>query len=162
VDALLEPLETVLGNRQTDKHLRVSALSIIGVACQTCPVALTDRLWYLMNWILTILEFEKAVEIRRGKHFLQKNTVMLLMLHIWSQYYYLAATVVILSLFRGLASQTLYAYPADLLKRTYRTLRYVEDTDQDELTRYQARVALSDLNTIMRGEIFHWMNGIAC
>lgn len=82
MDALLEPLETVLGNRQTDKHLRVSALSIIGIACQTCPVALTDRLWYLMNWILTILEFEKAVEIRRGKHFLHKDTVMLLMLHI--------------------------------------------------------------------------------
>ncbi|GAB5590431.1 hypothetical protein Unana1_05331 [Umbelopsis nana] len=131
VDALLKPLELVLGNRQTDKHLRVSALSIIGVACQTCPVALTERLWSLMNWILTILEFEKDVEIRR------------------------AATVVILSLFRGLASQTLYAYPADLLKRTYRTLRYVEDTDQDELTRYQARVALSDLDTIMRDQIFH-------
>jgi hypothetical protein len=68
VDSLLEPLETVLGNRQTDKHLRVSALSIIGIACQTCPAALTDRLWSLMNWILTILDFEKEVEIRRGKH----------------------------------------------------------------------------------------------
>jgi hypothetical protein len=67
VDALLEPLETVLDNRQTDKHLRVSALSIIGAACQTCPVALTDKLWYLMNWVLTILDFEKTVEIRRGK-----------------------------------------------------------------------------------------------
>lgn len=67
----------------------------------------------------------------------------------------LAATVVILSLFRGFASQTLYSYPADLLKKTYRTLRYVEDTDKDELTRYQARVALSDLDTIMRNEIFH-------
>ncbi|KAI8583639.1 hypothetical protein K450DRAFT_222092 [Umbelopsis ramanniana AG] len=131
VDSLLEPLEAVLGNRETDKHLRVSALSIIGVACQTCPVALTDRLWSLMHWILTILDFEKEVEIRR------------------------AATVVILSLFRGFASQTLYSYPADLLKKTYRTLRYVEDTDKDELTRYQARVALSDLDTIMRNEIFH-------
>lgn len=66
VDTLLEPLEIVLDSRQTDKHLRVSALSIIGVACQTCPVALMDKLWYLMNWILTILEVEKAVEIRRG------------------------------------------------------------------------------------------------
>lgn len=67
MDSLLEPMEAVLGNRETDKHLRVSALSIIGVACQTCPVALTDRLWSLMNWILTILDFEKEVEIRRGE-----------------------------------------------------------------------------------------------
>lgn len=131
VDTLLEPLEIVLDSRQTDKHLRVSALSIIGVACQTCPVALMDKLWYLMNWILTILEVEKAVEIRR------------------------AATVVILSVFRGFANQTLYSYPADLLKRTYRTLKYVEETDHDDLTRYQARVALSDLDAIMRNEIFH-------
>ncbi|KAM3583327.1 hypothetical protein VKS41_004240 [Umbelopsis sp. WA50703] len=131
VDTLLEPLETVLDSRQTDKHLRVSALSIIGVACQTCPVALMDKLWYLMNWILNILEVEKTVEIRR------------------------AATVVILSVFRGFANQTLYSYPADLLKRTHRTLKYVEETDHDDLTRYQARVALSDLDAIMRNEIFH-------
>lgn len=60
----------------------------------------------------------------------------------------------ILSLFRGLAQQTLYEYPSESLKRTYRTLRYIEETDADELTRYQARVALSDLDDIMRGEIF--------
>ena len=62
--------------------------------------------------------------------------------------------MLILSLFRGLASQALYEYPAESLKRTYRTLRYIEETDADELTRYQARVALSDLDEIMRGEIF--------
>lgn len=65
-----------------------------------------------------------------------------------------AATVLILSLFRGLASQTLYEYPTESLRRTYRTLRYIEETDPDELTRYQARVALSDLDAIMRNEIF--------
>lgn len=58
-------------------------------------------------------------------------------------------------MFRGFANQTLYSYPADLLKRTYRTLKYVEETDHDDLTRYQARVALSDLDAIMRNEIFH-------
>lgn len=62
--------------------------------------------------------------------------------------------MLILSLFRGLAAQTLYEYPTESLRRTYRTLRYIEETDPDELTRYQARVALSDLDDIMRGEIF--------
>ncbi len=61
--------------------------------------------------------------------------------------------MLILSLFRGLAAQTLYEYPTESLRRTYRTLRYIEETDSDELTRYQARVALSDLDDIMRGEI---------
>lgn len=71
-----------------------------------------------------------------------------------SFFFFLAGTVLVLSLFRGLAQQTLYAYPADSLRRTYRTLRYIEEMDPDELTRYQARVALSDLDTIMRNEIF--------
>lgn len=62
--------------------------------------------------------------------------------------------MLILSLFRGLAAQTLYEYPTESLRRTYRTLRYIEETDPDDLTRYQARVALSDLDDIMRGEIF--------
>ncbi|KAI9009390.1 hypothetical protein CLU79DRAFT_774961 [Phycomyces nitens] len=100
------------------------------MACQTCPVALTRQMWELTDWVLNILEIEKAPEIRR------------------------AAIVLILSLFRGMASQTLYEYPTENLRRTYRTLRYVESSDPDELTRYQARVALSDLDVIMRGELF--------
>ncbi|KAF7724463.1 transmembrane and coiled-coil domains-containing protein 7 [Apophysomyces ossiformis] len=130
VNALIKPLETVLARRTVNKHLRVSALSIMSMACQTCPVALTGLLEELTTWVLNILEFEKAPEIRR------------------------AATVLILSLFRGMASETLYEFPVTNLRRAYRTLRYIEDTDPDELTRYQARVALSDLDMIMRNEIF--------
>ncbi|KAI9269341.1 hypothetical protein BY458DRAFT_490142 [Sporodiniella umbellata] len=127
---LLAPLEAVLSRRNEDSHLRVSALSILGVACETCPVALHSQMSELIDWVLNILDFEKSAEVRR------------------------AGTVLILSLFRGLAQQTLYSYPAENLRRTYRTLRYIEELDPDELTRYQAQVALSDLDTIMRNEIF--------
>ncbi|KAL7329603.1 hypothetical protein PS15p_204675 [Mucor circinelloides] len=130
VNTLVKPLETVLARRNEDSNLRVSALSLLSMACQTCPVALSSQMSELIDWVLNILEIEKTAEVRR------------------------AATVLILSLFRGLASQTLYEYPAESLRRTYRTLRYVEETDPDELTRYQARVALSDLDAIMRNEIF--------
>ncbi|CDS13877.1 hypothetical protein LRAMOSA06051 [Lichtheimia ramosa] len=130
VKNLVKPLETVLNRSQMDVHLRVSALSILSTACQTCPVALSGMLHALVDWVLTILEVEKAPEIRR------------------------AATVVIISLFRGMASETLYSYPSEYLKRTYRTLRYIEDTDPDELTRHQARAALADLDVITRREIF--------
>ncbi|EPB91501.1 hypothetical protein HMPREF1544_01632 [Mucor circinelloides 1006PhL] len=130
VNTLVKPLETVLARRNEDSNLRVSALSLLSMACQTCPVALSSQMSELIDWVLNILEIEKTAEVRR------------------------AATVLILSLFRGLASQTLYEYPAESLRRTYRTLRYIEETDPDELTRYQARVALSDLDAIMRNEIF--------
>ncbi|GAN11288.1 transport and Golgi organization protein 6 homolog [Mucor ambiguus] len=130
VNTLVRPLETVLARRNEDSNLRVSALSLLSMACQTCPVALSSQMSELIDWVLNILEIEKTPEVRR------------------------AATVLILSLFRGLASQTLYEYPAESLRRTYRTLRYIEETDPDELTRYQARVALSDLDAIMRNEIF--------
>ncbi|KAI8332001.1 hypothetical protein BD560DRAFT_52153 [Blakeslea trispora] len=130
VHTLIPPLETVLAKRQEDSHLRVSALSILSMACQTCPVALSAQMNELIDWVLNILEIEKTAEVRR------------------------AATVLILSLFRGLSSQTLYEYPAESLRRTYRALRYIEETDSDELARYQARVALSDLDAIMRGELF--------
>ncbi|KAL9559749.1 hypothetical protein PS6_000619 [Mucor atramentarius] len=117
VNTLVKPLETVLARRNEDSNLRVSALSLLSMACQTCPVALSSQMSELIDWVLNILEIEKTAEVRR-------------------------------------ASQTLYEYPAESLRRTYRTLRYVEETDPDELTRYQARVALSDLDAIMRNEIF--------
>ncbi|CAO3678365.1 unnamed protein product [Rhizopus stolonifer] len=130
INTLVRPLETVLSRRNEESHLRVSALSVLGIACETCPVALYSQMGELIDWVLNILDFEKNAQVRR------------------------AGTVLVLSLFRGLAQQTLYAYPADSLRRTYRTLRYIEEMDPDELTRYQARVALSDLDTIMRNEIF--------
>ncbi|CAO3642946.1 unnamed protein product [Cunninghamella echinulata] len=130
LNTLIKPLEAVLSNRKNNIHLRVSALSILSTACQTCPTAMHSILWELTNWVLNILDVEKVPEIRR------------------------AGTVLILSLFRGLATKTLYDFPTDNLKRAYRTLKYIEHNDPDELTRYQARVALSDLDVIMRGEIF--------
>lgn len=119
------------------------------MACQTCPVALTKQLGMLTGWVLNILEFEKEPEIRRGMALLLFERVL------FAHYVFVpAATVLILSLFRGLASNTLYEFPVENLRRAYRALRYIEDTDADELTRYQARVALSDLDMIMRDEIF--------
>lgn len=64
---LVKPLETVLNRPQVDVHLRVSALSILSTACQTCPAAMAGMLHALVDWVLNILEIEKAPEIRRGK-----------------------------------------------------------------------------------------------
>lgn len=68
VTTLVTPLETVLSRRNEDSHLRVSALSILSMACQTCPVALSGQMSELIHWVLNILEIEKTPEVRRGKN----------------------------------------------------------------------------------------------
>lgn len=55
-----------MGRREEDTNLRVSALSLLSMACQTCPVALSTQMNELINWVLNILEIEKAPEVRRG------------------------------------------------------------------------------------------------
>lgn len=64
---MIKPLETVLARRQEDNNLRVSALSLLSMACQTCPVALSSQMSEFIDWVLNILEIEKVAEIRRGK-----------------------------------------------------------------------------------------------
>ena len=67
-----------------------------------------------------------------------------------------ASIVLLISLFRGLSShsQSIYLIPSDLLQRTYRTLQYIEEIDKDELTKYHARVGISDLDVISEEELF--------
>jgi hypothetical protein len=66
VNTLIKPLETVLARRQEDVHLRVSALSLLSMACQTSPISLSSQMSELIDWVLNILEIEKVAEIRRG------------------------------------------------------------------------------------------------
>ncbi|CAG8437765.1 15274_t:CDS:10 [Acaulospora morrowiae] len=128
---LLPPLLHVL-NKDENSTLRISALSIIGCACETSPLALTSWFRDVVDWVLNILDIQSEAEIRR------------------------ASTVLLISLFRGLSSrsQTIHLIPNYLLERSWRTLRYIEEVDKDELTRYQARVGLSDLEDISNNELF--------
>ncbi|EXX51541.1 uncharacterized protein OCT59_008288 [Rhizophagus irregularis] len=131
ITTILPPLLHVL-NKDQNVNLRVSALSIIGCACETSPLALTTFFRDVVDWVLNILDVQKEVEVRR------------------------ASIVLLISLFRGLAShsQSIYLIPSDLLQRTYRTLQYIEEIDKDELTRYHARIGISDLDITSQGELF--------
>ncbi|CAH1760594.1 10748_t:CDS:10, partial [Entrophospora sp. SA101] len=127
ITTLLPPLLNVL-NKNDDIYLHVSALSIIGCACETSPLALS--MWFrdIVNCSLNIIDTQKEIEVRR------------------------ACVVLLSSLFRGLAShsQSLYLIPSDLLQKTYLRLKYIEETDNDELTKYQARICISDLDSMFR------------
>ena len=65
VATILPPLLHVL-NRDQNVNLRVSALSIIGCACETSPLALTTWFRDVVDWVLNILDIQKEVEVRRG------------------------------------------------------------------------------------------------
>ncbi|KAG0342020.1 transmembrane and coiled-coil domains-containing protein 7 [Podila horticola] len=109
--------------------LRSSALTILATAAESCPTAMLSEMRFLVDWVLTILDLDKQLEVRR------------------------AATLVIVLLFRALGGNSLYRIQGDQLKRAYRTLRYVEQVDDDPLTRAQARAGISDLDAIVRMEM---------
>ncbi|KAF9302953.1 transmembrane and coiled-coil domains-containing protein 7 [Mortierella antarctica] len=109
--------------------LRSSALTILATAAESCPMAMLPEMRFLLDWVLTILDLDKQLEVRR------------------------AATLVIVLLFRALGGNSLYRIEGDQLKRAYRTLRYVEQVDDDPLSRAQARAGISDLDAIVRMEM---------
>ncbi|KAF9199682.1 hypothetical protein BGZ49_010174 [Haplosporangium sp. Z 27] len=109
--------------------LRSSALTILATAAENCPTALLPEMRYLVDWVLSILDLDRQIEVRR------------------------AATLVIVLLFRALGSNSLYSIEGDQLKRAYRTLRYVEEVDEDALCRAQARTGIADLDSIVRAEM---------
>lgn len=109
--------------------LRSSALTILATAAETCPTALLPEMRYLVDWILSILDLDRQFEVRR------------------------AATLVLVLLFRALGANSLYRIEGDQLKRAYRTLRYIEQVDEDPLCRAQARAGIADLDGIVRMEM---------
>ncbi|CAO3563855.1 unnamed protein product [Mortierella alpina] len=109
--------------------LRSSALTILATAAESCPTALLPEMRFLVDWVLTILDLDRQTEVRRG------------------------ATLVLVLLFRALGSNSLYRIEGDQLKRAYRTLRYVEQVDEDALCRAQARTGIADLDAIVRMEM---------
>ncbi|KAF9576079.1 hypothetical protein EC968_000146 [Mortierella alpina] len=109
--------------------LRSSALTILATAAESCPTALLPEMRFLVDWVLTILDLDRQTEVKRG------------------------ATLVLVLLFRALGGNSLYRIEGDQLKRAYRTLRYVEQVDEDALCRAQARTGIADLDAIVRMEI---------
>ena len=116
--------------------LRSSALTILATAAENCPTALLPEMRYLVDWVLSILDLDRQTEVRR------------------------AATLVMVLLFRALGGHSLYRIEGDQLKRAYRTLRYVEQVDEDPLCRAQARTGIADLDAIVRMEMSSDVNSV--
>ncbi|KAG5456385.1 MAG: hypothetical protein BJ554DRAFT_3888 [Olpidium bornovanus] len=113
------------------RHLRASALSILAVACETCPHSLGRLHHDIVNYVL----YE---EVRVPP--LCPPEAPLLPIRPFK-----AATVVLVFLIRGLGPDVLGAFPKDLIRRAAVALRNVEALDADELARHQARIGLEEL-----------------
>lgn len=113
----------------TTSLLRSSALTILATAAEVCPTSLLPEMRFLVDWVLSILDLDRQIEVRR------------------------AATLVLVLLFRALGGSSLYQIEGDQLKRAYRTIRYVEQVDDDPLCRAQARTAIAELDDNVRTEL---------
>ncbi|KAJ3135983.1 transmembrane and coiled-coil domains-containing protein 7 [Physocladia obscura] len=112
------------------KELRGSAISLLGVVAETAPGPLAPFVEQIFGYIENSLIFER------------ENTAMRQ-----------GCVLVLLGVVRGVLKERgvlVQAFPKGILKRIYTRLKIVSAGDTDELTRYNAGVALDE----MRGLIF--------
>ncbi|KAJ1719773.1 hypothetical protein LPJ53_005513 [Coemansia erecta] len=113
---------------------RHSALAILAMCAETCPLALQRWVSEITSTLEDILLVEAgssgdAAVVRR------------------------AAVVVWQSLVRGYGERVGRLVEPDELRRIYRVLRRVAEGDSDEITRLQAQIAVADLDELVRGQL---------
>eukprot|EP00833_Pecoramyces_ruminatium_P006170 jgi/Orpsp1_1/1180202/evm.model.c7180000072496.3 len=129
VDIIVPDIFIVLHDEAPE--MRSSALSLLSMICETCPLSLTRYFTRITEYVLDLLALDKVTTSRRG------------------------AVGIIVSLLRGLGtSNTIQTIPTKTLKRIETTLSYIETVDSDQLVRYNARVGLDDLHTIIKLTLF--------
>jgi hypothetical protein len=129
VDIIVPDIFIVLHDEAPE--MRSSALSLLSMVCETCPLSLTRYFNRITEYVLDLLALDKVTTSRRG------------------------AVGIIISLLRGLGtSNTIQTIPAKSLKRIETTLSYLETVDPDELIRYNSRIGLDDLHTIIKLTLF--------
>ncbi len=122
---MLPPIFKVMKAEETE--LRASAISLLSIVAETEPYPLLPHIQQIADYIHHLLVFEEHVETRRG------------------------AVALIVFLFQGLGFRALRSLPSDVLKTFYRDLSYIEATDQDSLTKGHAKVALLEINDLVKG-----------
>ncbi|XP_051917982.1 transport and Golgi organization protein 6 homolog [Hippocampus zosterae] len=117
------------GTRDRDQSVRASSLSNLGELCQRLDYALGPLAQELSSCLTALIRTEKEAEVRR------------------------AAVHVITLLLRGLSDKTTQVL-GDVLLDLYRALKWVLRSDSDEVAVLHARLALEELDDVMRSLIF--------
>ncbi|RVE72154.1 hypothetical protein OJAV_G00059170 [Oryzias javanicus] len=117
------------GTRDPDAVVRASCLSNLGELCQKLDYALGPLTQELSSCLTALIKTEKEAEVRR------------------------AAVHVIALLLRGLSDRTTEVL-RDVLLDLYRALKRVIRSDPDEVAVVHARLALEELDDVMRRFLF--------
>ncbi|KAJ2815988.1 hypothetical protein GGI24_005867 [Coemansia furcata] len=132
--AVIHPTgDSSLAEESSEPVIRVhSALSILSVVAQACPLALQKWIAEVsstLDGMLLLPDSAMAPVLRRS------------------------AVVFWVSLLRGYGDQLLSLIDAHTLKLAYRALRRVGESDTDEMTRMHALVGIDELDDVMKGQL---------
>uniref|UniRef100_A0A3P8Q867 Transport and golgi organization 6 homolog (Drosophila) n=1 Tax=Astatotilapia calliptera TaxID=8154 RepID=A0A3P8Q867_ASTCA len=116
-------------SRDPDQSIRASSLSNLGEICQRLDYSLGSLAQEISSCLTSLIKTEKEAEVRR------------------------AAVHVIASLLRGLGDKSTQVL-SDVLLDLYRALKWVVNSDLDEVSVLHAHLALEELDDIMRRFIF--------
>ncbi|XP_041047651.1 transport and Golgi organization protein 6 homolog [Carcharodon carcharias] len=119
----------LMGTRDSDSTMRASSLSNLGELCQCLDFALGSVVHEVTACLAAIVKTEHEAEVRR------------------------AAVHVITLLLRGLGEKTLQVL-GDVLRDLYRLLKYVIQTDDDEVVVLHAQLTLEELDHVVRRFLF--------
>ncbi|KAK9373537.1 uncharacterized protein V1513DRAFT_449016 [Lipomyces chichibuensis] len=114
-DIIVHAMVTTVSNRKLDTRIRSSALSILGMACETNPSGLSVWVKDGIECALGVLTFESG----ENKTPLRR-----------------AAVVLVGSLLTGV--RDLNEFPKEFAKEIVRSMRYIKSSDGDGLVRVQA------------------------
>ena len=105
--------------------MRASGLSNLAELCKQLHFALQPFIREIIDCVVAIVKTDKDEDVRRG------------------------ALLVITLLFRGLRTDV-FELMADDMKSLFRLLKQLEANDPDEVTRMHAKIALGEVNNIVR------------
>ncbi|KAI9008100.1 armadillo-type protein [Gaertneriomyces semiglobifer] len=108
------------------RELRSSAQSLLACIAEVSPFSLLPVIHQVWDYVKHSLILEKSVETRRG------------------------AMMIIVFLIRGLGPRLFETVAMDVIKSMRTQIQITAENDEDELTRGHAKVALTDLETIVR------------
>ncbi|GCC16806.1 hypothetical protein chiPu_0020401 [Chiloscyllium punctatum] len=117
------------GTKDSDSTVRASSLSNLGELCQCLHFAIGSVIHEVTECLTAIVKTERESEVRR------------------------AAVHVITLLLRGLSEKT-FQILDEVLQDLYRLLKYVNQTDEDEVVVLHAQIALEELDHIVRRFLF--------
>ncbi|XP_067854338.1 transport and Golgi organization protein 6 homolog [Heptranchias perlo] len=119
----------LIGTRDSDVTMRASSLSNLGELCQCLDFALGSVIHEVTACLVAIVKTEQEAEVRR------------------------AAVHVITLLLRGLGEKAVQVL-GDVLRDLYRLLKYVIQTDKDEMVVVHAQLTLQELDHVVRPFLF--------